>query len=104
MCVSIFPAGRQVDEDEDVVLDEAGEAQKDGVEEDTRETKASVQRPLVEVNSQNLDRQMQTNSETETHTQTDPQIDTDRDKQRPTQRDTHTNIYRSTETNRQTDE
>lgn len=56
-CVSVIPAGRQVDEGEDVVLDEAGEAQEDGVEEETGETQTLVQRPLVQVNSQYLDRQ-----------------------------------------------
>ena len=56
-CVSVIPAGRQVDEGEDVVLDEAGEAQEDGVEEETGETQTLIQRPLVQVNSQYLDRQ-----------------------------------------------
>lgn len=54
VCASVVPAGRQVDEGEDVVLDEAGEAQEDRVEEETREAQTLVQRPLVEVNAQNL--------------------------------------------------
>lgn len=55
--VSFFPAGRQVNEGEDVVLDEAGEAQEDGVQEETHQAQTSVQGPLVEMDSQNLDRQ-----------------------------------------------
>lgn len=53
-CASVVPARGQVDEGEDVVLDEAGEAQEDGVEQETHETQTFVQRPLVEVNSQDL--------------------------------------------------
>ena len=45
--VSVVPAGWQVDKGEDVVLDEAGETQEDGVEEETHETQTLVQRPLV---------------------------------------------------------
>lgn len=56
VCVSFFPAGRKVNEGEDVVLDEAGEAQEDGVEEETHEAQTLVQRPLVEMDSQDLDR------------------------------------------------
>lgn len=56
MCVSFFPAGWKVDEGEDVVLDEAGEAQEDGVQEETHEAQTFVQRPLVEMDSQDLDR------------------------------------------------
>lgn len=55
LCASVVPARGQVDEGEDVVLNEAGEAKEDRVEEQTGETQASVQRPLVEVNSQHLD-------------------------------------------------
>lgn len=55
LCVSVVPAGRQVDKGEDVVLDEAGETQEDGVEEETHEAQTLVQRPLVEVNSHDLD-------------------------------------------------
>lgn len=54
--VSDIPAGWQVDKGEDVVLDEAGETQEDRVEKETHETQALVQRPLVEVNSHDLDR------------------------------------------------
>lgn len=57
VCVSVIPAGWQVDKGEDVILDEAGETQEDRVEEETHETQALVQRPLVEVNSHDLDRQ-----------------------------------------------
>lgn len=56
LCVLIVAAGWQVDEGEDIVLDKAGDTQEDGVEEETRETQALVQSPLVEVNSQDLDR------------------------------------------------
>lgn len=56
-CASFVLAGWQVDEGEDVVLDEAGETQEDGVEEETDETQALVQRPLVQVDSQHLHRQ-----------------------------------------------
>lgn len=55
--VSFFPAGWQVNEGKDVVLDEAGEAQEDGVQEQTHEAQTSVQCPLVEMDSQYLDRQ-----------------------------------------------
>lgn len=55
--VSFFPAGWQVNEGKDVVLDEAGEAQEDGVQEQTHEAQTSVQCPLVEMDPQNLDRQ-----------------------------------------------
>lgn len=34
---SVIPTSRQVDKSEDVILDEAGETQEDGVEEETRE-------------------------------------------------------------------
>lgn len=56
-CVSFFPAGWQVNKGEDVVLDEAGEAQKDGIQQETHEAQTFVQRPLVEMDSQNLDGQ-----------------------------------------------
>lgn len=55
-CVSFFSAGWQVDKGEDVVLYEAGETQEDRVQEETREAQTFVQRPLIEVYSQNLDR------------------------------------------------
>lgn len=57
VCVSDVPAGGQVDKGEDVVFDEAGETQEDGVEQETYETQTFVQSPLVEVNSQHLDGQ-----------------------------------------------
>lgn len=56
--VSFFPAGWQINKCEDVVLNEAGEAQEDRVQEETHEAQTSVQRPLVEMDSQDLDRQM----------------------------------------------
>lgn len=61
---SVVPARGQVDEGEDVVLDEAGEAQEDGVEQETHETQTFVQRPPVEVNSQDLDGQTGETGET----------------------------------------
>lgn len=82
-CVSVVSAGWQVDKGEDVVLDEAGETQEDGVEEETRETQALVQRPLVQVNSQDLDRQRDRQRER----QTDRQADKDKDKDRQTGRE-----------------
>lgn len=57
VCVSFVSAGWQVDKGEDVVLDEAGETQEYRVQEETHEAQTSVQRPLIEVHSQNLDRQ-----------------------------------------------
>lgn len=56
-CISVIPTGRQVDKRKDVVLNEAGETQEDGVEEETHETQAPVQRPIVEANSHDLNRQ-----------------------------------------------
>lgn len=57
MSLSFVPASWQVNKGEDVVLNEAGEAQEDRVQEETHEAQTSVQRPLVEMDSQNLDRQ-----------------------------------------------
>lgn len=54
VCVSFIPACWQVDKSEDVVFNEAGETQEDRVEEETCETQASVQGPLVQVNSRDL--------------------------------------------------
>lgn len=56
-CVSFFSAGWQVDKGEDVVLYEAGETQEYRVQEETHEAQTAVQCPLIEVYSQNLDRQ-----------------------------------------------
>lgn len=54
--MSFFTTGRQVDKGEDVVFYEAGKAQEDRVQEETHEAKTSVQCPLIEMYSQNLDR------------------------------------------------
>ena len=53
--VSAVSAGRQVDEDEDVELDEDGEAKEDRVHEEAGESKTSVQNPLVQMDPQNLE-------------------------------------------------
>lgn len=58
VCVSFFSAGWQVDKGEDVVLYEAGETQEYRVQEETHEAQTFVQCPLIQVYSQNLDRQM----------------------------------------------
>lgn len=51
-CASLVLAARgQVDEGEDVVFDEAGEAQEDGVEHQTHEAQAPVQGPLVQMDA-----------------------------------------------------
>lgn len=47
VCVSVIAAGWQVDKGEDVVLDEAGDTQENGVKEETHHTKTLVQCPLV---------------------------------------------------------
>lgn len=49
-----FAAGWLVDVCEDVVFDEAGEAQEDGVEHQTHQAEATVQGPLVQMDSQHL--------------------------------------------------
>lgn len=56
-CISVIPTGWQVDKGENVVLDEAGEAHEDRVEEETHVTQTLVQCPLVEVDSHDLDTQ-----------------------------------------------
>lgn len=44
----------EVDEDEDVELDEDGEAEEDGVQHEAGQAQPPVQRPLVEMDAQNL--------------------------------------------------
>ena len=46
----------QVDEDEDVELDEYGEAEEHGVEEQADQPQSSVQGPFVQVHAENLRR------------------------------------------------
>lgn len=46
----------EVDEDKDVKLDEDGEAQENGVEEEAGQAQPPVQCPLVQMNTQNLHR------------------------------------------------
>lgn len=49
----VFAARGEVDEGEDVVLDEAREAQEDGVEHQTHQAQAAVQCPLVQMDAHN---------------------------------------------------
>lgn len=51
---SVILAGRQVNKGEDVVLDEAGEAQEDQVKQETADAQTFVQSPLVQVDPQDL--------------------------------------------------
>lgn len=60
-CFSVL-ACWQVDEDEYVVFNEAGETQEDGVEEETHDAQTFVQCPLVQMNPQDL----KTDRDTET--------------------------------------
>ena len=53
--VSAVSTGRQVDEDEDVVLDEDGEAEEDRVQQEADKSQTSVQNPLVQMDPQNLE-------------------------------------------------
>lgn len=53
-CALRLCAHGQVDEGEDVVLDQDGEAEEDGVQDQHIDTQLEVQTPLVQVDSQNL--------------------------------------------------
>lgn len=59
-CSLILEAHGQVDEGEDVVLDQDGEAEENGVEDQDIDAQLQVQPPLIQVDPQNL----------HTHTQT----------------------------------
>lgn len=48
-------AHRKVDEDEDVELNEDGEAQKDSVQDDAGQAQSPVQSPFVQMDPQNCE-------------------------------------------------